>query len=136
MLACGTGLAPMMQVIRAIVENDDENTFVHLLYSTRNQHTVLMKHQLDMYASYWNFTVHYALSQAQEEEVKRDTGVIRYGDKVHFGRIDCKLVREEMPKATLSFNSLVLICGTKSFDKDMINHLRLCGYTANMYHKF
>ena len=31
---------------------------------------------------------------------------------------------------------LVLICGTKSFDKDMINHLGALGYSSDMYFKF
>lgn len=135
MLACGTGIAPMIQVIRAIVENDEEETFVHLVYSCRTQHDILLKKELDTYASFWNFTVLYTLSRSSRESISDDPGMIKYGDKVHFGRIDRELVKKEMPP--LSERNMVLICGTKSFDKDMINHLtKAAGYNKDMYFKF
>ena len=69
LLACGTGIAPMIQVIRAIVENEDEDTFVQLLYASRSVHDIILKTLLDGWACYWNFTVLYALSRATEEGV-------------------------------------------------------------------
>ena len=135
MLACGTGIAPMLQVIRAIVENDEEETFVHLVYGCRTQHDILLKEELDAYASFWNLTVLYALSRTSAESVSEDPGRIKYGDVVHYGRIDSELVKKEMPPP--SERNLLLICGTKSFDKDMINHLtKAAGYNINMYFKF
>ena len=135
MLACGTGIAPMIQIIRIIVENEEENTFVHLVYSCRSQHDILLKDQLDHFASFWNFTVLYALSQATAQSLQPRRGSVRYGDKLHFGRIDCELVQREMPLPNEKHN-LVLICGTKSFNKDMINHLSKAGHTKDTYFKF
>ena len=135
MLACGTGIAPMLQVIRAIVESDEEETFVHLVYGCQTQHNILLKQELDTYASFWNFTVLYALSRTSAESVAENPGKIKYGDVVHYGRIDSELVKKEMPLP--SERNLVLICGTKSFDKDMINHLiKAAGYGKDMYFKF
>lgn len=134
MLACGTGIAPMIQIIKTIVENDKEDTFIHLVYGCRTQQDILLKDELDHYASYWNFTVLYALSRCTEGCLRERPGMIKYGDKVHFGRIGCDLVCKEMPPAWTG--NLVLICGTKSFDKDMINYLSKAGYTKDMYLKF
>ena len=131
MLACGTGITPMIQIIRAIVENEEEDTFIHLVYGCLSQNDILLKDQLDNFASYWNFTVLYALSGSTELSLVEDPG---YGDKVHFGRIDFSLVQKEMPRP--SGQNLVLICGTKSFDKDLINHLHKMAYTEEMYFKF
>ena len=134
MLACGTGIAPMIQIIRTVVENDEENAFLHLVYGCRSQDDILMKKELDEFASYWNFTVLYALSKATQQSFAENPGMISYGDKVHFGRVDSDLVHREMPSP--SEGNIVLICGTKSFDKDMINHLRKAGYAKEMYFKF
>ena len=51
-----------------------------------------------------------------------------------YGRISQELVSREMPEP--SRDVLVLICGTKSFDKDMIKYLKILGYTSDMYFKF
>lgn len=51
-----------------------------------------------------------------------------------YGRITQELVSREMPEPSRDVH--VLICGTKSFDKDMINCLKAYGYTSDMYFKF
>ena len=77
LLACGSGVTPMIQVIRAIIENEDEDTFVHLVYACRDQHNIMLKELLDGWTSHWNFSVLYALSRASEECVAADAGSIR-----------------------------------------------------------
>lgn len=134
MLACGTGLAPMMQVMRTIVENERDETCVHLIYSSPTQHTLLLKNTLDQYNAYWNVNITFALTRVTNEEVRIEPGLIRYGDKVRYGRLDCDALTTEVPRG--SGDSFALICGTRSFDKDMINHLTKLGYTDSMIHKF
>ena len=63
LLAAGTGIAPMIQVIRHIVNNEDDETFIRLLYACRDYEDILMKADIDEWTSCWNFTVLYALSQ-------------------------------------------------------------------------
>eukprot|EP00731_Ephydatia_muelleri_P015540 Em0008g1260a len=87
MLGCGTGIAPLVQLARSIVDNENDITFVHMLYCCRTQHDILMKEELDRLASFWNFTVLYALSASSKEELAQDPGLVKYGDRVHFGRI-------------------------------------------------
>ena len=136
MLCCGTGIALMIQVIRAVVENNDEETFVHLVYACRTQEDILMKEELDKFSSYWNFTVLYSLSRTSQSSLAGNPGSIKYADKVHFGRIDVKLVEHEMPRPQAGGRSMVLICGTQSFDEDMIEYLTHLGYTQDMYFKY
>ena len=137
MLCCGTGIAPMIQVIRAIVEREDEETFLHLVHGCRTQDNILLKTELDHLSSYWNFTVLYALSRTTRSNLVINPGSIKYADKVHFGRIDAKLVEREMPCPQAgSGRSIVLICGTQSFDDDMIQYLMQLGYTSDMYFKY
>lgn len=67
MLAAGTGIAPMLQVIRHIVNNDEEDTFVRLLYASKTYKDILLQQQLNQLTDFWNFTVHYVLSQVREK---------------------------------------------------------------------
>ncbi|XP_078353780.1 NADH-cytochrome b5 reductase-like isoform X2 [Oculina patagonica] len=127
MLAAGTGIAPMMQVIQGILSNEQDETFIHLVYSNRTYNDILMKQTLDEMKAYWNFSVLYVESEANQSKVK-------YGDHVSYGRITQELVSREMPEPSRDVR--VLICGTKSFDKDMINYLKAIGYTSDMYFKF
>lgn len=77
MLACGTGIAPMIQVIRTIVENEEEDTFVKLVYACRSQYDIILKNLLDEWTSHWNFSVVYALSRSSRQSVTDNPGSIR-----------------------------------------------------------
>ena len=77
----------MIQVIRTIVENEEEDTFVRLVYACRSQHNIILKRELSNWSSYWNFRVVYVLSQASQEGVARDSGSIRY--TYECGSIEC-----------------------------------------------
>ena len=139
MLACGTGIAPMIQISRAIVENEDEETVIRCLYACRTQHQILVKQELDQFAEFWNFTVLYVLSRSSPESVAGDSGMLRYGDQVEYGRITMDAVAREITKMTrrkcgAEEKDIVLICGTKSFDKDMINFVTKSSKLA--YFKF
>ena len=59
---------------------------------------------------------------------------IRYGDKIHYGRINETIIGERIGGNTST--TLILVCGTKSFDKDMINFVKRCGITEKNYFKF
>lgn len=130
MLAAGTGIAPMLQVIQGILANEDDETFIHLVYSSQRYADILMKDTLDEMKAFWNFSVLYIVTK----ESDADKSNVKYGDKVYYGRIDQELVSREMPQPSPDVQ--ILICGTKSFDKDMINYLKISGYTPDMYFKF
>ncbi|KAI9163092.1 NADH-cytochrome b5 reductase 1 [Paramyrothecium foliicola] len=63
MLAGGTGITPMFQLIRAICENDRDTTEVSLIYANRTEEDILLRQQLDTYARKYpkNLKVHYLL---------------------------------------------------------------------------
>ena len=136
LLACGTGITPMLQVIREVVENEDEETFIHLVYGCQTQDDILLKKELDHYATFWNFTVLYALSRTDADSLAETSGVIKYGDKVHFGRIDADLVVKEMHRFEKKRSTMTLVCGTDQFNKDMLRYLCTAGYMEDMCFKF
>lgn len=63
MLAAGTGIAPMLQVIQGIAANENDETFIHLVYSSQTYDDILMKDTLDEMKASWNFSVLYVISK-------------------------------------------------------------------------
>lgn len=47
MIAGGTGITPMLQIIRAILMNDDDNTRVDLLFANVTEEDILLRDELD-----------------------------------------------------------------------------------------
>lgn len=66
MLAAGTGIAPMIPVIRTVLDNEEDETFITLLYGCKRYADVLCKKQLDEWQQYWNFKCLYALSKVNQ----------------------------------------------------------------------
>ncbi|KAL7915512.1 hypothetical protein GGI35DRAFT_183537 [Trichoderma velutinum] len=50
MLAGGTGITPMFQLIRAICENDRDATEISLIYASQTENDVLLKQELDKFS--------------------------------------------------------------------------------------
>ncbi|XP_046554367.1 NADH-cytochrome b5 reductase-like [Haliotis rubra] len=130
LLAAGTGIAPMSQVIQGILGEEDEETRVRLIYACRTYSDILMKTELDAWSSFWNFSVIYALSQESDEPSR----CYRYGDQVHAGRVSDTLLDSEL--GNKKENLLVLICGTKTFEADMIDHLKTLGLSEDKFFRF
>ncbi|PYI05606.1 hypothetical protein BO78DRAFT_447386 [Aspergillus sclerotiicarbonarius CBS 121057] len=50
MIAGGTGITPMYQLIRAICEDDTDLTEISLIYANRTEEDILLRHELDAFA--------------------------------------------------------------------------------------
>lgn len=67
MIAGGTGITPMLQIIRAITENPEDKTEVDLIFANVNHEDILLKDDLDeLAAKHSNFRVHYVLNNPPE----------------------------------------------------------------------
>eukprot|EP00112_Aurelia_sp_Birch-Aquarium-sp1_P025454 Seg846.3 transcript_id=Seg846.3/GoldUCD/mRNA.D3Y31 product="NADH-cytochrome b5 reductase-like" protein_id=Seg846.3/GoldUCD/D3Y31 len=130
MLAAGTGIAPMLQVIQNILDDENDETIIKLIYSCKKPSDILLKDRLDEYRCFWNFHVIYCLTQMRDDD---QTG-LKYGDVILQQRIDQDLLSKHLPEP--SKMSKVLICGTKSFDKDMINFVMKVGYEEDDIFRF
>ncbi|KAE8371566.1 hypothetical protein BDV26DRAFT_302660 [Aspergillus bertholletiae] len=64
MIAGGTGITPMYQLIRAICEDDSDTTQVSLLYANNTEEDILLRAQLDDFARRYpdKFQIQYVLS--------------------------------------------------------------------------
>ncbi|KAK3089762.1 hypothetical protein FSP39_006296 [Pinctada imbricata] len=116
MLAAGTGIAPMAQVIQGILGNEDDDTIIKLHYACRTYKDILMKAELKEWKKYWNFSVIYVLSQ---EDTCGTDNQYAYGDVVYKGRMDVVYLTSQWEGRIQTDKDLVLVCGTTSFNKDM-----------------
>uniref|UniRef100_A0A2P2KFA0 cytochrome-b5 reductase n=1 Tax=Rhizophora mucronata TaxID=61149 RepID=A0A2P2KFA0_RHIMU len=68
MLAGGTGITPMFQVTRAILENSTDKTNIHLIYANVTYDDILLKEELDGLSKTFpnRFSVFYVLNQPPE----------------------------------------------------------------------
>ncbi|PSS13835.1 NADH-cytochrome b5 reductase-like protein [Actinidia chinensis var. chinensis] len=136
MIAGGTGITPMLQIIDAILRNPDDNTQVSLLYANVSPNDILLKHKLDVLAaSYPNLKIFYTVDNPSKDWNGGS------------GYITKDMVVKGLPGP--SDDALILVCGPPG----MMNHisggkakdwsqgevsgiLKELGYTEQMVYKF
>ncbi|KAK7083903.1 NADH-cytochrome b5 reductase-like [Halocaridina rubra] len=113
-LAAGTGIAPVYQIIQRVVENENDITLITLIYASKSFSEILLRNELLSLCQFWNFKLHHYLSCEDDLSQKK------YNETVTNKRLTKDNVTKELLEGDVK-STLVLICGTKSFDKDMIN---------------
>ncbi|KAJ5118487.1 Cytochrome b5 [Penicillium atrosanguineum] len=99
MVAGGTGITPMYQVIRAICENDTDTTEISLIYANRSESDILLREELETFARRYpkNFKLWYMLDSAPEGWT--------YGS----GYVDQTVLSEHLPAH--SPDTKIFLCG-------------------------
>jgi nitrate reductase (NAD(P)H) len=106
MIAGGTGITPMFQLLKAILTDPDDNTKIALLYSNHTEDDILLRKDLDELAEKHKdqFKVWYTVSNPPENW------------KYSVGRINDNMIRKYLYPS--SSESIALICGPPA----MIEH--------------
>ncbi|CAN8104559.1 unnamed protein product [Discula destructiva] len=100
MLAGGTGITPMYQLIRAICEDPRDTTEVSLIFANRTEGDILLRKELDSFARRYpmNLKVHYLLDQPSESWT--------YG----VGYVTKELMAEKFPDPQIE-GTKAMLCG-------------------------
>lgn len=124
MLAGGSGITPMFQVARAILENPNDKTNVHLIYANVTYEDILLKEELDSLTTNFagRFKVYYVLNQPPE--------VWNGG----IGFVSKEMIQEHCPAPASDIK--ILRCGPPPMNKAMAAHLEALGYTPEMQFQF
>ncbi|XP_021720626.1 NADH--cytochrome b5 reductase 1-like [Chenopodium quinoa] len=124
MLAGGTGITPMFQVARAILENPSDKTKVQLIYANVTYDDILLKEELDNFPHSFpdQFSVYYVLNEPPEEW---SGGV---------GFVSAKMIQDHCPEPASDIQ--ILRCGPPPMNKAMAAHLEALGYTSEMQFQF
>ncbi|XP_040999522.1 NADH--cytochrome b5 reductase 1-like, partial [Juglans microcarpa x Juglans regia] len=120
MLAGGSGITPMFQLIRAILENRKDKTNVHLIYANVTLDDILLKEELDAFARNFpnRFKVFYVLNQPP---VPWNGGV---------GFITKEMIQTHCPAPAPDVQ--ILRCGPPAMNKAMKAHIDALGYTSDI----
>lgn len=99
MVAGGTGIAPMYQVLTAILDNPEDKTKVHLVYANVANNDILLRAELeDLKAKHpEQFFIHYVLNNPPED----------WEGSVGF--VTPEIMEKHLPKASDHTN--LLVCG-------------------------
>ncbi|GMH22423.1 hypothetical protein Nepgr_024266 [Nepenthes gracilis] len=100
MIAGGTGITPIYQVMHAILKNPEDNTEMYLVYCNHSEDDIPLKDELDAWAKdYQNrVKVWYVVGQCKTE-----------GWKYSIGFVTESILREHIP--AVAEETLVLACG-------------------------
>ena len=99
MIAGGTGITPIYQLMQAIHLNESDNTRVNLVYANHTVDDILLRTELDELAKCEKFTVWYTVSKRPER------GEWKYG----VGRVNEQTMREHLLPPT--DDTIVMLCG-------------------------
>lgn len=101
MIAGGTGITPMLQIIRAALKNPKDHTNINLIYANVNHEDILLKKELDELAAKHTerFRVYYVLNNPPENW----SGGVGFVSKAQ--------VENWMPASNLHNDIKILLCG-------------------------
>lgn len=135
MIAGGSGITPMLQVIDAILKNPDDNTQVSLLYANVSPDDILLKKKLDILAaSNPNLKVFYTVDNPTKDWLGGQ------------GYISKEVAVKGLPSP--ADDSLILVCGPPGMMKhisgekkdraqgELSGILKELGYSEDMVYKF
>jgi cytochrome-b5 reductase len=136
MLAGGTGITPMLQVIEEVLSEKEDQTHVSLVFANNAEEDIILKDRLDQLAKkHPNFEVHYVVLKPTSSW------------KGHTGFITPDIIKKHVPGP--SEDVMVLVCGPPPFynalsgpkDPDysqgeLSGALKDLGYTKEQVFKF
>ncbi|XP_042499026.1 nitrate reductase [NADH]-like [Macadamia integrifolia] len=99
MIAGGTGITPIYQVIQSILKDPEDETEMYLVYANQTEDDILLRDGLDSWVvKHERFKVWYVIGES-----------IREGWKYSIGSVTESVLREHLPEG--SSDTLALACG-------------------------
>ncbi|ETN75526.1 oxidoreductase, FAD-binding protein [Necator americanus] len=125
MMAGGTGITPMLQIIAAVLKNDDDNTHISLLFANQSEDDILCRKELDELASKHSnrFKVWYTVDRAPANWTFSN------------GFVNDQMIKEHLSPP--SDDAAVFLCGPPPMiNFACIPNLDKLGYDPNNTYKF
>ncbi|CAO3697337.1 unnamed protein product [Rhizopus stolonifer] len=115
MIAGGTGITPMLQIIHAIVKNPADKTQVNLIFGNVSEEDILLREELEEISKkHENINVYHVLNTPPENWTQGT------------GFVTADMIKEQCPAPANDVK--VLLCGPLPMIKAMTEHLVDLGY--------
>ncbi|KAK6198622.1 NADH-cytochrome b-5 reductase [Scheffersomyces amazonensis] len=99
LIAGGSGITPILQVITKIITTPEDNTKITLLFANETEKDILLKNEIDEIAKkYPDFEVHYTLTYPPKSDWNGETGYVSK-----------EMITKYMPQVSLE--NRIYICG-------------------------
>jgi cytochrome-b5 reductase len=112
LIAGGTGIAPLFQILQILLQDPDDTTQIHVLSINRHDHDILLKaelnHMANKYPNRLRITFHITGCGDDDE----NNGNTVQNSQGHRGSVD--LVRKALPRPELD-DVMVFVCGRDGF---------------------
>jgi len=123
MIAGGTGITPMLQIIRAIIKNPNDNTQVNLIFGNISVDDILLKDEIEqIIEKHKNIHAYLTLDKPPE------------GWKQGCGYVTPDMIKSNFPPP--SDDVIILICGPPIMVKLCGEHCVKLGYNPDLIRKF
>jgi len=118
LVAGGTGIAPLLQIARIVLESEKEKPRVHLLFINHTPRDILGKDEIEELAKEHpeHFYVTHSFTRQEDE-----TDECPAGSNIAFGRGDAELASTALPKPSIAVHegqptdTMVFVCGRDGF---------------------
>lgn len=123
MIAAGTGITPIYQIIKSVAQDVNDTSKMYLLYANRTEEDILLKTELEKFKENKRLNISYLLSQP----LKKSSGDF-------IGRVDEDMIFKSMDLSTEK--TFFLICGPDGFCESVVKILKGLAYKNTDYHIF
>lgn len=129
MIAGGSGITPMLQLIRAVFESMKDTSRITLLYSNSSLEHIIALDQLEPLANIYpgKFQVHHILSNGSADDKSA------LGSSL-VGRLDKALLQQYVPDVSPSVG--VFLCGPPKYEDAVAGFLRELGFDESQVYLF
>ncbi|XP_065909099.1 NADH-cytochrome b5 reductase 3-like [Dysidea avara] len=123
LIAGGTGITPILQIIRKVLKDDEDHTEISLLFANQTEDDILLRKELEDAASNSSFKLWYTVDRPTE------------GWKYSSGFISDEMIRDHLPPP--GPDTQILMCGPPPMIKfACVPNLQKLGYEQDMYVAF
>ncbi|EDK47197.1 conserved hypothetical protein [Lodderomyces elongisporus NRRL YB-4239] len=119
LIAGGTGITPILQVITRVITNADDNTKIKLIFGNETEKDILLKNEIDEIASkYDNFDVHYTVTYPESGWVEEGKGSKGYVNK--------EMIEKYAP--SVDDENMLFICGPPEMKRSLFELTQEMGW--------
>lgn len=113
LIAGGTGITPILSLIRHICHNTEDMTKITLIYCNRNDKSIYLKKELDDLQKRYSGQLSIIYSLDELKDTQKET---YYNSKsYHIGLIDKEFLKSKLPPPSDNHSTGVMVCGSEGF---------------------